>query len=353
MRRFWGWELATYLFLGGLGGGMLTFAMVLGLIVFPSALTSSILVWGVLIAIIVLAVGTGLLVFELGQWKVFYRAFVTKTAVIKWGAVLLSVAMIFAALFLVWEITWFTFLPFIPYEGLAKVFLGIAGCAGFLVMVYTGTMIASLKGRPFWATPALPVLFTVSALSTGAAALSLCVGVFPLPMEWLLVPFNNLEGLHLAEEMKHFLHTVDAVLIVLEVLVLLLFVLIQFCASNKFAKQVADRWVRGSWAFMFWGLMLTCGLIIPFLMNVFGGMGFVGSVCSPVLALCGGLLLRFMILWSYERRLVYGEEKYYTRLPKGANDHAIGNDEFLNYWDEDRQYWNEVNAAPKIATASE
>ena len=192
MRRFWGWELATYLFLGGLGGGMLTFAMVLGLIVYPSELwqlASSVLVFGVLIAIIVLAVGTGLLVFELGQWKVFYRAFVTKTAVIKWGAVLLSVAMIFAGLFLLWSITWLTFFPFIPCEGLAKFFLGVAGVAGFCVMVYTGVLLSSLKARPFWNTPALPVLFTVSALSTGACLLSLCVGVFPFPQEWLLEPF--------------------------------------------------------------------------------------------------------------------------------------------------------------------
>ena len=133
MKRFWGWELATYLFLGGLGGGMLTFAMVLDLIVYPGAATSSILVWGVFIALIVLAVGTGLLVFELGQPKVFYRAFVTRTAVIKWGAVLLSIAMIFAVLFILWEITWFSMLPFIPYEGLADFFLVIAGIAGFLV----------------------------------------------------------------------------------------------------------------------------------------------------------------------------------------------------------------------------
>ena len=132
MKRFWGWELATYLFLGGLGGGMLTFAMVLDLIVYPGAATSSILVWGVFIALIVLAVGTGLLIFELGQPKVFYRAFVTRTAVIKWGAVLLSISMIFAVLFILWEITWFSMLPFIPYEGLADFFLVIAGIAGFL-----------------------------------------------------------------------------------------------------------------------------------------------------------------------------------------------------------------------------
>lgn len=352
MKRFWGWELATYLFLGGLGGGMLTFAMVLDLIVYPGAATSSILVWGVFIALIVLAVGTGLLIFELGQPKVFYRAFVTRTAVIKWGAVLLSIAMIFAVLFILWEITWFSMLPFIPYEGLANFFLIIAGIAGFLVMVYTGTMIASLKGRPFWATPALPVLFTVSALSTGAALLSLCVGAFPLPMEWLQVPFNTIEGAELIEGMKHFLHMADAILIVLELLVLLLYVMLQFCASNKYAKAIADRWVRGSWAFTFWGLMVTCGLVLPLIFNVFGGMSPVGAIVSPVMALLGGWLLRFMILWSCERRLDNGEEKFYTRLPQKR-------EAFMDYWEEGREYWTWVNPTqaaaeePKTAAAAE
>lgn len=354
MRQFWGWELATYLFLGGLGGGMLTFAMVLDLIVFPGVATSSILVWGVFIAIIVLAVGTGLLVFELGQWKVFYRAFVTKTAVIKWGAVLLSVSMIFAALYLVWEVSWFTFFPFIPYEGLADVFLAIAGVAGFFVMVYTGTMIASLKGRPFWATPALPVLFTVSALSTGACLLSLCIGTYPLPMDWLQVPFNTVAGYALCEEMTHFLHIADAILVVAELLVLLLYVMLQFCASNKYAKKIAERWVRGDWAFTFWGLMVCCGLVLPLIFNLAGTGTPVANIVSPVLALLGGWLLRFMILWSYERRLDNGEEKYHTRLPKGANPHATGDNGFLDYWGKDTQYWIWVNPqdVPAKATAA-
>ena len=97
MKQFWGWELATYLYFGGLGGAMLMLGAVLGIFMDPSLVTSGQLVFPVLIALVVLAVGTGLLVFELGQPIVFERAFVTKTAVIKWGAVFLSISMIFAA----------------------------------------------------------------------------------------------------------------------------------------------------------------------------------------------------------------------------------------------------------------
>ena len=48
MQKFWGWELATYLFLGGLGGGMLTFAAIYSIIIAPGVMTSALLTWGVL-----------------------------------------------------------------------------------------------------------------------------------------------------------------------------------------------------------------------------------------------------------------------------------------------------------------
>ena len=56
-----------------------------------------------------------------------------------------------------------------PFEGVRPIMLGVAGVAGFGIMVYTGVMLSTLKAHAFWATPALPVLFTVSALSTACA----------------------------------------------------------------------------------------------------------------------------------------------------------------------------------------
>ena len=191
MKQFWIWPIALYLFLGGLGGGMMATAAVVGLIIAPSALTSGALVWGVFIAFLILGIGTGLLVFELGQPWIFYRAFVTRTSVIKWGAVFLSISMIAGVLFIFWELSWLTGLPFIPYEGFAQVLLGIAGIFGLCVTIYTGVLLSSMKSRPFWNTPVLPVLFMVSGCSTGAALLSMCIGVWPFPAEWLQVNLST------------------------------------------------------------------------------------------------------------------------------------------------------------------
>lgn len=339
MQRFWIWPIALYLFLGGLGGGMMFCAMVVGLIVAPSVMTSAALVWGVFVAFLCLGVGTGLLIFELGQPKIFYRAFVTKTSVIKWGAVFLSISMVFGVLFIFWEISWLNFLPFIPYEGFAKFCLAVAGIFGLCVTIYTGVLLSSMKSRPFWNTPVLPVLFCVSGCSTGAALLSMCVGVWPFPMEWLVVAINTAEGAGVRVELQEFLHHLDAVLIVAEIIILLLYVLLQFCASNKTAKAVADRWVRGEWKMYFWGLMLFCGLIVPLCLNLLGGIA--GAVASPLIALAGGCLLRFMIVWSNDRKLTEGEAKYWQRLPQGHVD-------IMDYWKPGRQYWEEVTSAAAV-----
>ena len=334
MQRFWIWPIALYLFLGGLGGGMMVAATVVGLIIAPSALTSGALVWGVIVAFLCLGIGTGLLIFELGQPKIFYRAFVTKTAVIKWGAVVLSVAMVFGFAFILWELSWFSFFPFIPYEGFAKFCLAVAGIGGLCVTIYTGVLLASMKSRPFWNTPVIPVLFCVSGCSTGAALLSMCIGVWPFPMDWLITPIDTIAASELRIELQEFLHHLDAVLIIAEIIILLVFVLLQFCASNQTAKAVATRWVRGEWKAYFWGLLLFCGLIVPLCLNLMGGIA--GSIASPLIALAGGCLLRFMIIWSNDRRLVPGEEKYWRRLPQ---DHI----DIMDYWAEGREYWTEVN----------
>lgn len=326
MKRYWIWPIAFYLFLGGLGGGMLTFAAILDVIMVPDATLAPILLFGVLVAVLALGVGTGLLIFELGQPKVFYRAFVTKTAIIKWGAVMLTVAMVFAVLYITCYITWLSWLPWFESAAASKFFISVAGIIGAGVMVYTGVLLSTLKAKPFWNTPALPMLFTVSALSTGSALIAACVGVWPLPEGWLAWGAEAQEyallGItpallyhEVAESVVHWLHNVDAVLVIVEIVTLLLFVVLQRAAGNDTAKMHARRWLTGTWAPLFWAGMVGCGLLVPFLCYQAGGV--LSEIIAPILVLSGGLLLRFMIVFSDERRAMPGEKRFYSRLPKG------------------------------------
>ena len=94
-KHYWVWPIAWYLFLGGLGGGIMFIAGVLEIIYH----LGYIFAFAVFAAVVFLGVGSFLLVFELGQPLVFLRTFLSGTAIIKYGAVMLVFAMGFG---LIW-----------------------------------------------------------------------------------------------------------------------------------------------------------------------------------------------------------------------------------------------------------
>lgn len=323
--HYWEAPIVIYLFLGGLGGGIMFLTAVLSFFVLPGAGftgTEPLFFASMFIALAALAVGCFFLVFELGQPLVFWRVWTTATAIIKWGATLLVFAM-FSTIF--WLLGSIDILPldwaflgavagfFAPAQG---VMLTIAGIAGFGIMVYTGVMLSTLKAHSFWATPALPVLFTISALSTACAAIALSLGVFA---QATIVNLLTIEVIH------ELIHVVDIILVCAEITVMLIMVLSFLGAGNVTQKAVARRWVKGKTAPLFWIGMIGCGLVIPFFLYVFGADSAASTVVAPVLVLCGGLLLRYLCVYSDERAEIPGENRYYNRV---ADPHA----EFVEHW---------------------
>ena len=306
--HYWEMPIVIYLFLGGLGGGIMFLSAIFDFFIAPGA--GVLFAWPMFIALAALAVGCFFLVFELGQPLVFWRVWTTATAIIKWGATLLVIAMVFGALW------WVSYLPWEWISGLAGVlaggrgaFLAIAGFAGFGIMVYTGVMLSTLKAHAFWATPALPVLFTISATSTACAAIALGLGGWPVEF--------SLEAAVVAEIIREIIHIVDIVLVCAEIVVLLIMVLSFFGAGNVTAKAVATRWVKGKTAPLFWIGMLGFGLVIPLILYVGGAHSPASEVVAPVLVLLGGLLLRYLCVYSDERAEIPGENRYYNRIAKG------------------------------------
>jgi polysulfide reductase chain C len=322
-KHFWIWPIAWYLFLGGLGGGILFTSGILDLVFGYGSLNAL----GVLFAVACLGIGSFLLIFELGQPKVFFRVFLSGTAIIKWGACLLILAMGCGFIYFLfwlppaWNLFWYswTWLRDLCCVGMALF--------GLCVVVYTGVLLSTMKAKPFWNTPTLPLLFTVSALSTATAALSLLSGLWPTSDYVEALVGSGLVAQSLANEVLHnnveILHIADTILVIVEIVVLLIFVLGTRAAGNITAKAVALDWISGKKAPLFWVGMMVCGLIIPFLLYQIGGSA--AAYVAPVLVLAAGLLLRFMIVYSDKRRPIPGEEKYYSRLPKG-------DERFLQGW---------------------
>lgn len=314
--HYWEAPIVIYLFLGGLGGGIMCLTAIMSLLVMPGS--APLFFIPMFIALAALGVGCFFLVFELGQPLVFWRVFTTATSIIKWGATMLTIA-IFSSI--AWLLAYINILPLDwPFlNDVAAAFIGIAdgasvvaGIVGFGIMVYTGVMLSTLKAHAFWATPALPVLFTVSALSTACAAIALSLGVFmPHTFEVVIV-----------EEIIHeIVHVVDVVLVVAEITVLLIMILSFLGAGNVTQKAVARRWVKGKTAPLFWIGMIGFGLVIPFILYTGGAGSAASNVVAPVLVLCGGLLLRYLCVYSDERAEIPGENRYCSRIAKP--DHPI------------------------------
>jgi len=324
-KHYWVWPIAWYLFLGGLGGGML---FVIGLmdIVFG---VSYLLAPGALIAVACLGIGSLLLIFELGQPKVFLRVFLSATAIIKWGAILLIGAMLFGFLYFLfwlppeWNLFWYS------WEWMHLLSTSFMMLLGLGVVIYTGVLLCTMKAKPFWNTPALPVLFTLSALSTATACLAL-TGLLWNQLWMATLWFGEMAGsegflmelTYYNEFIVSVMHGADTFLIVAESIVLLLYVLLMRASGNVTAKAIALDWIVGSKAFIFWGALMGCGLAVPFGLYLFGGFGAV--YIAPVLVLLAGLVLRFLIVYSDQRRVIPGEERFYARMPKGDERYLQG-----------------------------
>ncbi|WP_251211991.1 NrfD/PsrC family molybdoenzyme membrane anchor subunit [Adlercreutzia murintestinalis] len=313
--HFWKWPIPVYLFLGGLGGGIFCLAAILTLFVFPGVeAVPQALAWPGFISILCLGFGCLMLVADLGQPMVFYRAFVKSTSVLAWGARLLTVCMIFGLLWFVSYIPWEWFRPIADFFVFFRPLnIAIAGIAGTCIMLYTGIFLSTLKAHAFWATPALPVLFTISALSTACAAIALSIGWWPADTS--IQSAAGLAVLEYSAEASHILHLVDVILVVCEIVVLLVMVLSFLGAGNKTANKVGHKWVHGSYALAFWGGMMVMGLGLPEFMYIFMDGTVASTTIAPILVLCGGCLLRFMVVNSDERAPLPGEDQFFEKLP--------------------------------------
>lgn len=302
--HYWEPPIALYLFLGGLAGAINFLMFIFQMFVFPDVELGNAFVGPAVVSLFCIAIGCIFLIVDLGQPPKFYYVWCTATSIIKWGATLLVICAFFCLFYAVSYLPWGWIAPlaalFTPGRCL---WLVVAGLTGFGIMVYTGVMLSTLKAHAFWATPALPILFTVSAISTGCAAMILSMCVWPA--EPVLADFVA------AEAVRELLHTVDIILVISELVILFIMVLSFLGAGNPTAKRAAKRWISGSYAVYFWVFMVLIGLLCPLAMYI--GGGFAAVSIAPWFALFGGCTLRFLVVFNDDRAPLPGEEHYYER----------------------------------------
>lgn len=304
--HIWTWEVAMYLFLGGLTAGVMVFAALMTILnkdeEAPFATTRL-----AVLAPIVLSLGMTTLFLDL-EHKLFVYRFYTAfqfTSPMSWGAWILLVIYPIAILQIL--------STFRSGFGFAAVFVDgfapgrrlldfceryrreIAMTAvpfGLALGIYTGILLSAFGARPFWNSGVLGPLFLVSGMSTAAALVA-------------LVAQRHSE--------KELFTRIDVVLIVAELALVGLF-LANLATGSGQQIEALQSVIGGDYTMVFWVLFVGIGLLIPLLLETLEIAGINKSLAmlAPLLVLFGGYALRQIMIDA-------GQDSSWTNYPTQYN----------------------------------
>ena len=288
--HIWTWEVAMYLFMGGLTAGIMILAALMTVRnkgqVAPYATTRL-----ALLAPIVLSLGMTTLFLDL-EHKLFVYRFYTSfqiTSPMSWGAWILIV---------VYPISILQILSTLRsgYSNLAsyvdRLTIGrllVDWCERYrkeialsvipfavALGIYTGILLSAFGARPFWNSGVLGLLFLVSGMSTAAA---------------LVILFAR------QSSEKYLFTRIDLVIILAEIALVTLS-LISLASGSGQHIEALQSVMGGSYTFSFWVLFVGIGLLIPLLLEILELLGINKSLAmlAPVLVLVGGYALRQVVL---------------------------------------------------------
>lgn len=273
------WYIALYLFLGGVGAGAILSAAFADL--YDREKYVNYIKSASLIGMPAVAIGCFFLLIDLGQgltkpWLLIYL-FANPTSAITWGTAILTLFIIVSLLYAAYN---FNFIKFgggkITLLSLIVLAIGTAG--------YTGVLLGVLRAIPFWHQTLIPVLFIISAISTGISATVVVKEIL------FRKKIENIAPI----ETGHFY------LMVLEFMMVVAMIII---ALNGVPEMVFSMKVllSGKYAVQFWLIFMILGLLLPTLLyglQEIKKLHMKGSflIIIELLVLLGGYYLRYLIL---------------------------------------------------------
>lgn len=303
----WGFLIVNYLFLGGLSAGLFFISALAGYAgAADGASTRRIARWGAMLAPWPVALGSGLLILDLGNWNRFYLLFLH----FKWhspmsiGSWLL---LLFTGVAFLHLWSWLSAgersavvrklrLPAslnrdLPVSRAAVAAIGLP--LSLAVAIYTGVLLGAVQARPFWNTNLVAQMFLFSAISTACALLIVVLALSrtrPDPRE------------------LRALYALDIVLIALEFFIVVPYV-IHGELSVEAVRDSLDLILGGPFTVAFWLLFVGLGLLAPlaieakelapallrgFPLPFHRGM----TVFAGALVIAGGYLLRYIFVFA-------------------------------------------------------
>jgi formate-dependent nitrite reductase membrane component NrfD len=289
----WGWEIAVYLFLGGLSAGILCVVAIINLVTkdrFKD--TIRFCSWA---GVVLLAIGVFLLLLDVGlpmRAIMLWQSFVNLGSWMAFGAWFLFIGIIIYGIYALSNTNWVTNkLNFLLKCRTALAVIIIPLSLG--IAIYTGLLLGVLDTHPLWNTWLLPVLFTVSALDTGVAFV---IGYAVLGESGIKDRVARL---------KKILEVSTVALILLECVILTIYMSTVASAGGVAAASVGIL-TSGTLSQLFWVLLIACGLAVPLLISALllirrdiaeKTWEFL-PLLGVSLCLVGGFTLRYIILMA-------------------------------------------------------
>jgi len=285
LQKEWGWLIAAYLFLGGVGAGAYTIAAInsfMGEGLEPSTVV------GLWIGFPALVIGTLFLIADLGTPKnAFLAGMKPGSSWIARGTWIISTFMVLSLLHLVLHV----FMGIGETAGGATI-LSVVAVAGIAfavgTMAYTGILLGASKGIPFWRSGVVPVVFVISAVVTGHFTIALGMVLWG--------------GGAVAAESFRLMAAEAAALVVIEVLAIFFFLHEAYKLPDP--RESAERILKNR-MFVIGYFALGLGLPLALMLLVSLGMADAGIstilgvvAVGSILGLVGGLILRQAVLIS-------------------------------------------------------
>lgn len=291
----WSWQIATYLFVGGLVAGVMAFAAVAVLSRREDAVpfTAKRLP---LIGFVLLMIGLLMLFLDVERKLMVWRFFTAfeYTSPMSWGSWVLLIStplIVLQALAFLREgyppiarflegLPWIggTLIPWVIDFAYAwrRPIAAISFVFGITLGVYTGVLLSNFNARPFWHTAILGPLFLTSGLSTATALVILLARQLDERRLFTRVDFG-------------------LILIELGLIAVLFFNMLN---GSAIQQQAIQHLLGGDYTTLFWVGFIGFGLVVPLLFELFSMRWHLVpvAVVTSVLVLGGGYLLRDITL---------------------------------------------------------
>lgn len=285
-QKVWGWKVAAYLFLAGMGAGAYLIGFILSLTNPALMLLSKVTV--ILAAPLVIA-GVLFLLLDLGRKTIFPLVYLRPlSSWIARGTIIVTLFVILDLIHIgiwIWPVTWLAGMPVLLLA------LGsVTSVLAVLTMIYTGLLLGAAKPIRFWSPVVLPLLFTVSGISTGIMGAALVLSIYGLSA-----------GIVVEQPLTLLAHY-DLFIIIVEAIIICFYLCWMYQLTD--ARTSVSMVLTGSLAVRFWGGVVAAGLVIPFafelnvvcLSSVKPIAMLVLTAVTSIVGLFGGLMLRHIVV---------------------------------------------------------